>query len=230
MKIIDNKKDYYDYLSGVYGIDELIVFDRRGSVMLKSDNSVSKGVEDCFCTLRLPTDKPVENKRRWELRRVVKWKEASKDEKYHFSKTWPEGIVLHYILEVGWNQYYFEVERWAIREKPRDVMVDYRLIETRLDVKDRFSDYPVCIIPCEVGFSWWTDTVNWKELAKEPFKRINNPIMSNTYIPKIIPATDVWGAVYEYLSSRKEKPITDLRTDIQKLEAAGFDKKTSFRG
>ena len=32
MKIIDNKKDYYDYLSGVYGTDELAVYDRRGSV------------------------------------------------------------------------------------------------------------------------------------------------------------------------------------------------------
>lgn len=32
MKIIDNKKDYYDYLMGVYGIDEKIVYDRRGSI------------------------------------------------------------------------------------------------------------------------------------------------------------------------------------------------------
>lgn len=31
MKIIDNKKDYYDYLTGKYGIDEKIVFDRRRS-------------------------------------------------------------------------------------------------------------------------------------------------------------------------------------------------------
>ena len=37
MKIIDNKKDYYDYLSGVYGIDNLIVYDRRGSVPISPD-------------------------------------------------------------------------------------------------------------------------------------------------------------------------------------------------
>jgi len=36
MKIIDNKKDYYDYLSGIYGIDNLIVYDRRGSVPIST--------------------------------------------------------------------------------------------------------------------------------------------------------------------------------------------------
>ena len=34
MKIIDNKKDYYDYLASIYGIDDLVVYDRRGSVTL----------------------------------------------------------------------------------------------------------------------------------------------------------------------------------------------------
>ena len=45
MKIIDNKKDYYDYLSGIYGIDELIVFDRRGSVPLKEDMLIHYDIE-----------------------------------------------------------------------------------------------------------------------------------------------------------------------------------------
>jgi hypothetical protein len=37
MKIIDNKKDFYDYLVGEYGIDDLTVFDRREAVVLKTD-------------------------------------------------------------------------------------------------------------------------------------------------------------------------------------------------
>ena len=40
MRIIDNKKDYYDYLSGVYGIDNLIVYDRRG--IMKYDGKIPK--------------------------------------------------------------------------------------------------------------------------------------------------------------------------------------------
>lgn len=31
MKILDNKKDYYDYLMGIYGIDEKIFYNRWGS-------------------------------------------------------------------------------------------------------------------------------------------------------------------------------------------------------
>lgn len=32
MKILDGgKKDFYDYLSGIYGIDKVIVYDRRDS-------------------------------------------------------------------------------------------------------------------------------------------------------------------------------------------------------
>ena len=33
MKIVDNKKDFYDFVAGEYGIDDLIVFDRRKSIV-----------------------------------------------------------------------------------------------------------------------------------------------------------------------------------------------------
>jgi len=48
MKIIDNKKDYYDYLASIYGIDELVVYDRRGSVTLNSDKILLHGMEYYF--------------------------------------------------------------------------------------------------------------------------------------------------------------------------------------
>jgi len=37
MRIIDKKKDYYDYLVGKFGIDTDIIFDRRNFTMLKDD-------------------------------------------------------------------------------------------------------------------------------------------------------------------------------------------------
>ena len=36
MRIIDNKKDYYDYLAGILGIDEYITYDRRNSFRLNN--------------------------------------------------------------------------------------------------------------------------------------------------------------------------------------------------
>jgi len=224
MKIIDNKKDYYDYLSEMYGIDDLIVFDRRISKMLNSE----KGMEACFCMDKISSDKPLVAKRKWELDSIVKRKEMAKAKKYNYRKTSLEGNVYHYILETGLNQYYIEVERWIIPDKPNDVVVEYRLILTKNDIKNRISDSPVCIIPCQSHFVWWSEDIEWKH-EKDSSKWIVNPILMHTYIPKLIPPEEIWKAIYEYLSSQKDKPIIDKRNDIQKLESAGFDKRTSFR-
>ncbi len=63
MKIIDNKKDYYDYLASIYGIDELIVYDRRGSVTLNSDKILLHGMEYYFSNRILFQDKPMSDTR-----------------------------------------------------------------------------------------------------------------------------------------------------------------------
>ena len=56
-----------------------------------------------------------------------------------------------------------------------------------------------------------------------------NPILRDTYVTKVIPPETVWKYVYEYLSSLRDKPIVDTRTDLEHLESHGFDKKKSFR-
>ena len=40
MYIIDSNKDYYDYVSHIYGLDKKIVFDRRGSIRMESSDLV----------------------------------------------------------------------------------------------------------------------------------------------------------------------------------------------
>jgi hypothetical protein len=44
-----------------------------------------------------------------------------------------------------------------------------------------------------------------------------------------IPGEEIFKALYAYLSSLNDKDIVDNRTDVQKAESAGFDRKTSFR-
>ncbi|MBP5423995.1 MAG: hypothetical protein J6Y78_16300 [Paludibacteraceae bacterium] len=58
MKIIDNKKDYYDYISGIYGIDDLVVYDRRGSIALNSESVLLHGMDYYFSSKTLSEDKP----------------------------------------------------------------------------------------------------------------------------------------------------------------------------
>lgn len=87
----------------------------------------------------------------------------------------------------------------------------------------------MCIIPCQAQYWRWSQEERWKEINNMMVHRVVNPILSGTFIPKLVPPTDIWLALYEYLSSLRDKPFSDTRSDIQKLESAGFDKKTSFR-
>lgn len=229
MKIIDNKKDYYDYLSGIYGIDDLIVFDRRNSRMLNGEGVLQPGLEECFTMTRLPDDKPLEAKEIWKLKTIHNRRIVAKAKKFHYNRTLLEGRVFHYVLEVGWNRYFFEVERWIDSKNNRDVCLEYRLVKSEHKVKNRLSDSPIFIAPCKLDFDLWSGEVEWERMKVDVSKQVVNPILSETYILKVIPPEEMWKAIYEFLSSQKDKPIVDTRNDIQKLESAGFDKKTSFR-
>ena len=228
MKIIDNKKDYYDYLSGVYGIDNLIIYDRRGSLTISSEKAHIMGMDYYFDQRVLPLDKCISNKQLWNLKSIVRYREAEA-QKQPWNYLWEEGDIYHFILEVGNRHYRFEVERWVDDKKQDLIHVEYTLLDTIEDVKKRYSEAPMCIIPCHVKFWRWKHEEQWKEASNTITRRVDNPILAGTFIPKMIPATDIWQTLYDYLSSLKDKPITDTRTDIQKLESAGFDKKTSFR-
>lgn len=224
MKIIDNKKDYYDYLAGILGVDDLVVYDRRGSVILNSDYNIPYNLQHCFSQKILSFDKPLEDKRYWALKSIFKRRETE-TAKHSYSKTWKEGDIYHFVLEVGYTHYRFEVERWLEENNRESAHVEYRLIDTLKDVHKRYSDVPMCIIPCSAQYSRWSHEEQWKELNG----RVENPILAGTFIPGVIPPTDIWNALYAYLSSLRDKTFTDSRSDVQKLESAGFDKKTSFR-
>jgi hypothetical protein len=111
MKIIDNKKDYYDYLAGILGVDDLVVYDRRGSVVLGSENNMPYEMQYFFSHKILSFDKPLEDRRYWHLKSIIKRRETE-TVKHSYSKTWKEGEIYHFVLEVGYTHYRFEVERW----------------------------------------------------------------------------------------------------------------------
>jgi len=162
------------------------------------------------------------------MRSIAKQREA-KDVKHKYGKTWKEGDVYHFVLEVGYTHYRFEVERWIDEDKRDFAQVESALIDTLKDVRQRYSDVPMCIIPCQAQYWRWSHEDRWDEINNMMVHRFENPILAGTFIPKLIPAADIWQALYEYLSTLRDTPFTDTRSDIQKLESAGFDKKTSFR-
>lgn len=107
MKIIDNKKDYYDYLSGIYGMDELAVYDRRGSVMWAQYKDRFPLYVD---TRRVKDDLFIPEKR----------------------KRWWHPHRRFLCVEAGKRQYLFMAERILARESADEVEIRRSLLKEAL--------------------------------------------------------------------------------------------------
>lgn len=180
MKIISKVKDYYDYLVGIRGIDEDIVYDRRNCFVF---NEFNHG----------------------EFIRGGKMR-------YSFIP------IYYYVLEVGYTHYLFSLV-------PKGGSVDVKLIK-RFKVEKKKSNSPISFISVRYN-------VYRKSTEIEYTKRLDliweNPILKNTWVPTFISAEEIYDDLYDYLISIREPQIIDNRTDVEKLEANGFDRKISFR-
>jgi YD repeat-containing protein len=211
MKILNGgKKDYYDYLAGIYGIDEDIVYDRsNGEVPRPFD---CRG-EEYLLTNVLYTDRPKGVKREYtydDRGRLVR-------------QTMPVGLILYFVIEVGFIQYLFSLERYL--DDNGKVKLDPKLIKKER-VVTKVSEAPLSLIPVTYT-GWWNEAPSIKEYKLR--QEIQNPIFNNTWVTSFIPAEDMYNEIYNYLIAIREPNIEDDRNDIQKLESKGFDKKTSFR-
>ena len=225
MRIIDNKKDYYDYLAGVLGIDDHITYDRRNSIRLVNNttNIINErypmGYGNIFCT--------------WKNGKNPDFEYSA----YNVSSNW-------FGLVIGSVEYVFLVYRVLQNETDTEVKIVPKLMRKfTFDRSRTKSKDPILIgeitynrmdIPRRIACK--RDDEFYEAVAKvgyiKPDKDGNykeNPILDGTWIPSLIPAEEVWNNITDYLLSIKEPPIIDNRTDIQHLESHGFDKKTSFR-
>lgn len=222
-------------MQSIYGIDESVVYDRRESN--KNSNIFScYYTEHWFKKEKLYDDKPRENVRIYCSKSAVKWtlkKEAEEEMKRmwknghgsKFSKTPTytlEGEIFYFILEIGYYHYYFEVERYIDND---ELILNYTLLQKkRIDMASRVNKAPMSLFPI---------TRTYHDEFKITDSNINcsitNPILSNSWIPKVIEAKEIWENLYEYISSLRDKPFEDTRTNEQHIESHGFDKKISFR-
>ena len=224
MRIIskNGEKDYYDYLQGHYGIDNTIVYDRRESENIATSYaelfSTSKGLSD-----RRRVLKSKWNALSYNLRNFFRG-EASQEELCDgveiVGKNVLEGDIRKFVLEVGYKCYLFETHRYL--DDNGDVKLSYILLESWV-TESKTKDAPIVFIPIGRSYYHGESLQNYKNFAVE------NPILRDTWIPKVIPADDVWRELYDYISSRKDKPFTDSRTDKEHIESHGFDAKISFR-
>ena len=159
MKIITRGKikDYYDFLMGIMGQDELVVYDRRECFpidptkkwgddidrdLLSNANSFRNyNIERWFRKEPIYGDKKRQLIKRFNTHKVLDAR-AQKNEvdgmswtkKYRTEYSWKEieeGQVFHFVLEVGYHHYYFEVERYLDDKDESRVHVNYSFIEKK---------------------------------------------------------------------------------------------------
>lgn len=216
MRIIDNKKDYYDYLSGIYGIDPNIVYDRRGSTMIDPKSCTPSYQLSYLFSEKNYSDKPRTLKHYYSL---PEWHKPEEKKLFHQVLC---GEYHYFILEAGFQHFLFEIERYIDDDGNHRVIP---MLIKQTEGEKYVKDAPLAII-YKGTYSYRLD---YKPTDSQIKDAIRNPIITQTYIPRFIPPETIWQNIYNYLSSLKDKPITDNRSDTQKLESAGFDKKTSFR-
>lgn len=226
MKIIDNKKDYYDYVSGVYGIDPYVVYDRRGSV---SSSSVKEAWPEIFDKNVIESDNDSYNR---------KYGKYAKDKAY-IDKDY------QITIEAGDRHFYIKCNR---RRQTEDSSIEltFRLYDPVEELKNRYSS-PIWSKPGG-SHSWLEREINRYKTKRSDAplamfimdyqdyhncggkdREIKNPILKELPITGLIPAEEIWQGIYDYLLKKKEPVIIDSRTNDEHIESAGFDKKTSFR-
>ena len=225
MKILCKRgeKDYYDYLVSEMGMDEKVVYDRRSSTVIgpyEYYNFDYPCEYDVFFSKKpFKCDEPKVKKALWDSHKHdfknnrfnIGWKRGRKEEI-------EEGDIYYLFLEVGYHQFIFEVERYL--DEDGKVKIVPSIVSTKTVSKDDKKGKT----PLYIGILYESHLTSSRITHGH-----DNPILANTWIPKLILAKDMWNMLYEYISSLNDKEFVDTRTNEQHIESHGFDKKISFR-
>jgi len=237
MKIISQYKDYYDYLMGIYGQDEKIVYER----IIATKNSGYK------------------NDGKW-VKEGHKPDHSVLTNNYYFYRLAICGLI-YCVYYYNKKFYFFEKTDNSTRGYlsggyymrrimgKKNLSPNERLIKeiftkmgtskkefTTTDNRDRFADdisfiqdhlaetdinekenCPILLL--NSGLRW-----NWNPVYSAQAKNVK---LADYGIPQIVSPNDMYIMISNFLS--REKKFVDKRTDIEKLTSKGFDKKTSFR-
>lgn len=203
MKLISKYKDYYDYLQGIYGIDELIVYDRRGEIQEPSEfypiNSFNEpqvvSYNFAICNKEYTVYQYKEKFYHTPIQILKLNKEIQKDGKVgylSYSRRKIETLEqasIHYMKNNHSNTSINEILRKPVLICVGDFMEDRK------------------------------DPKSWKV-----------PNLQKYGVGSWYRAEEIWKDIYSFISYLKDNPeIPNKQTDLEKLQAHGFDKKVSFR-
>jgi hypothetical protein len=188
MKIISKYKDYYDYLQGIYGVDNKVILDRTKGTVIEP-NQLSPYTERAFrktiiaiCGRKFDVVISHDN--------IVYI--GGSILKIATVKKSPISKLLTYFIKDDYNNL---------------IDVSVKPLPTTLNIEHN------CPI---LGFNNLGDLIYYPKL--EVFK-----------IGSVYSAKDIYIDLYNWIVKYNNPEFPDKRSDIEKIESHGFDRKISFR-
>ena len=202
MRIIDKNRDFYDYFQDY---DSDIVFDRRGSHILTNEE--------------LNT---------WSL--YNRYKSEFTDKYFLLQIGYTNWLILAKATKIGDNgSGYFTVKDFSLelvemwKDYNKSIDFKFGVISSNFSIEYLYSkkwEHRKFIDDVKLGnFKYTKDFTE-----KSPI------ILNKTKFPSILNAQDIYLAIEEWLSHKKDDVVHDSMTDKEKIVSHGFDTKESFRG
>jgi hypothetical protein len=200
MKIISKYKDYYDYLSGIRGVDNKVVLDRRKGYIV--DNGYFRNSVDSLCNKDLK--EPIYS---WNYLAICDYLYVALYDQYG-NIYWNDAIIN--CGELKMNRYKGREEVYFNSDRSFKESIYPHKQETELNQK---YECPILMV-----------TFQYKSEHVEYF-----PKLADIKVPSFYPAEKIHTDLYNWIINRNTPDVQDNRNDIQKLESAGFCKDYSFR-
>jgi hypothetical protein len=211
--IIDSNKDFYDYVSHLYGIDKQIIFDRRGSIRINDEN-----------ILQVATDLSYSNRNKFflEENEFIILEVGAIQHLFKLSE-----IVFH---EKSMS-YSYEIEKVHTYKEYEN------LFGSPLSISECNVGHPYYFFRRKekriYEFPTFNEIKNEKDKLLKRYNKeqkiIKLPILAETKLTKFLDPIKVWSDIQNYISSlNNDKDIEIPMTNKEKAELHGFD-KYSFR-
>lgn len=222
MIIIDKQKEYYDYIQSIYGIDKDIVLDRRNVYETYYD----KLIPDGYLISRYNRDYC--NYYIVEVGTLQFILKASYKENEHYNVVGPSD---RYILDTVELIRTFESDIQVIEAQKRNKSIEwfkrhYNMAPENMSTNSPTNFYYMDAYHINPKYT----NVSFDDIVKGAY-RVNTKdeyVRLNEFSGFIL-SESAYNAIYDFLIKKREPVVVDNRTDVQKLEGKGFDKKTSFR-
>lgn len=201
MKIISKYKDYYDYLSGIWGEDPKLVLDRREFKHPEFFPSHPEVIQLYICGNLIEGFWDGETFYYGES--LSKFGEIQKPHSWYFSRSEHEkGKYVSFDFQADYPL--ARKERFQVLVEP---VIDYR----KRNIKEKC---PILMVNRYVREGYY-----------------NFPVLSKMNVGSILKPEVIYQMLVDWYSERNNEAEKrpDNQTDLQKLVSKGFDKKESFR-